>query len=100
MFLNQNVTNHEEVEPTIDGIVTNELLLNQSYYDVIKDGVDDLSVTVLIPEDDSTKFEHYFDLEDNETKDNLTLTDDGVIISNKIADLFFCSGRGYDFFTR
>lgn len=88
VVLNQNVTNHEEVEPIIDGIVTNELLLNQSYYDVIKDGVDDLSVTVLISEDDSTKFEHYFDLEDNETKDNLTLTDDGVIISNKIADLF------------
>lgn len=88
VVLNHTVQNHEEVEPIIDGIVTNELLLNQSYYDVIKYGVDDLSVTVLIPEDDPTKFEHYFDLEDNETKDDLTLTDDGVIISNKIADLF------------
>ena len=88
VVLNHSVTTHEEVEPIIDGIVTNELLLNQSYYDVIKDGVDNLSVTVLIPEDDVSKFEHYFDLEDNETKEDLTLTDDGVIISNKIADLF------------
>lgn len=88
MVLNQTVTSHEEIEPIISGIVTNELLLNQSYYDVIKDGVDDLSVTVLIPEDDSSKFTEYFDLQDYKTNQNLTLVDDGVIISNKIAELF------------
>ena len=88
VVFNQTITNHEDVKPIISGIVTNELLLNQSYYDVIKDGADELSVTVLIPEDDSSKFEQYFNLQDYKTNQHLILSDDGVIISNKIAELF------------
>lgn len=88
MILNDNVDSMTtELSNTLDPLVENIFLLNQSSYKVIaKDK--SLDIYMIVPEDTNETFYNYFTLkeEDNDTK--LKLTNDGVIVTTKIKKRF------------
>ncbi len=85
IILNNNVKTSQDMTDINDKI-KNPLLFNQYSYDLKYGDDESLSVYVVIPENNRETFEDYFNLLDNKTGDHLTLNNDGVIITPKIAD--------------
>ena len=85
IVLNNNVQTSQDLTDINDKI-KNPLLFNQYSYDLKYGDDESLSVYVVIPENNRETFEDYFNLLDNKTGDHLTLNNDGVIITPKIAD--------------
>lgn len=85
IVLNSNIKNIDEVS-NIENMIKKPLLFNQYSYD-LKYGEDSsLSVYVVIPEENNQTFKNYFNLLDNKTGKELSLNNNGVIITPKIAD--------------
>ena len=74
-----------ELSNTFDGLIKDELLLNQSSYKAVN-YKDNLDVYVVVPENEELFYE-YFVLKEN-SGDQLLSLDDGVIITPKIAERF------------
>ena len=85
IVLNNNVTSASELTSISDKI-ENPLLFNQYSYDLNYGDDESLSVYIVIPETNGNRFKDYFALLDYKNGKELTLTDDGVIITPKIAD--------------
>ena len=85
IVLNNNVQTSQDLTDINDKI-KNPLLFNQYSYDLKYGDDESLSVYVVISENNGETFEDYFNLLDNKTGDHLTLNNDGVIITPKIAD--------------
>ncbi|CCY46640.1 aBC-type antimicrobial peptide transport system permease component [Firmicutes bacterium CAG:822] len=85
IVLNNNVQTSQDLTDINDKI-KNPLLFNQYSYDLKYGDDESLSVYVVIPENNGETFEDYFNLLDNKTGNHLTLNNDGVIITPKIAD--------------
>ena len=85
IILNNNVKTSQDMTDINDKI-KNPLLFNQYSYDLKYGDDESLSVYVVIPENNRETFEDYFNLLDNKTGNHLTLNNDGVIITPKIAD--------------
>ncbi len=69
------------------GIIEDELLLNQTAYKV-QDKEKSLDAFIVVPKQTDKKFTQYFTLKEKNKNKKLRLTDDGVIITPKIADRF------------
>lgn len=85
VVLNNSVTNVAGLTNISDKI-ENPLLFNQYSYDLNYGDDESLSVYTVIPEVTGDGFRDYFNLLDYNSGKELTLTDDGVIITPKIAD--------------
>ena len=85
MVLNNNIQNISEVN-NVKNMVKNPLLFNQYSYDLKYDEDSSLSVYVVIPEENNQTFKNYFNLLDNKTGKEISLNNDGIIITPKIAD--------------
>lgn len=84
IVLNSSVQSTSDLEKITEKI-DEPLLLNQYSYDLTYGDDETLSVYVVLPEDE-TLFKKYFSLLDSETAEEITLNDNGVIITPKIAD--------------
>lgn len=86
IILNNNVEElTTELKEDFDGLIKDELLLNQSTYKVVNNE-DKLDIYVVTPEDKEL-FYKYFILNDINSNKKLTF-DDGIIITPKIAQRF------------
>jgi putative ABC transport system permease protein len=86
IILNDSVeTMTTELKESFDGLIKDELLLNQSTYKVVNNE-DKLDIYVVVPEDEDL-FYKYFVLNDINKKKKITFKE-GIIITPKIAQRF------------
>ena len=76
-----------DLENTLDGLVTDTLLLNQSSFKVIDDR-NTLDIYMIVPENSTGLFEKYYSIRTPDTEKKLKLNNDGIIITPKIRDRF------------
>ena len=87
IVLNNNVKSITDLKDCFDGLVTDELLLNQSSFKVVDDD-NSLDVYMLTPETTGSLFKDYFQLRDSDNLNEISLMDDGVIITPKLQERF------------
>lgn len=88
MILNNNVTSiSNDLNITLDSLIENPLLLNQTSYKVVEQN-NSLDIYLLVPESTNEYFYSYFQLRDENSKSSLKLNDEGVIITPKIKKRF------------
>lgn len=75
-----------ELRNSFDGLIEDELLLSQASFKAINDK-DNLDLYVVVPEDEELFYEYFILKEENSSKE-LSLDDDGVIVTPKIAERF------------
>lgn len=75
-----------DLEEVFDGLIEDELLLNQSIFQVVDDETD-LDVYLIVPEDEELFYDYYILKEEN-SDEKVYLDDYGVVITPKIADKF------------
>lgn len=88
MILNNNIKEIDEtLKNQLDGLVKDELLLNQSTYKVI-DSENSLDIYLITPEKTSDLFYKYFVLKAENSSKKIKLKTAGVVITPKIAERF------------
>lgn len=88
MILNKETKSIDEnLSKKLDGLVKDELLLNQSTYKVV-DLENSLDIYLITPEETSDLFYKYFPLKKETSDKKIKLQNDGVIITPKIAERF------------
>ena len=88
MTLNQNVESIDnELSNKLDGLVKDELLINQTAYKVI-DEENSLNIYIVVPQSNEDTFYKHFTLKETTNDKKLKLTNEGVIITPKIQERF------------
>lgn len=76
----------ESLHSVLDGKITDPILINQAAYDIIDKDENTIDIYVIAPQNADESFYNYFNLRDQNHEERINLTDDGVIITPKIAE--------------
>ncbi len=92
IVLNSSVESmNESLTKTLDGKVKNAVLLNQQSYKAVNRQNVNIDTYLIVPESPNEDFYNYFILRNKDTKENLILNDEGVIITTKISEKLDCN---------
>jgi len=77
-----------ELKEELKDLITDELLLKQESFKVTNKEKRMLDVYLMVPEENNEYFKEYFILRNNKTFKEINLSDDGVIITPRISNLY------------